>query len=62
MINYVDVIKKHAADVPSIAEKAGVSVNTIRAWLYGGRSPSVHNLKAVMNAIGYDVVIIDLEG
>ena len=34
-----------------------VSSVTIRCWLHGQRGPSLGNLRAVVNALGYDLAL-----
>lgn len=40
-----------------IADKAGVNRRCMGRWFSGTTSPSVANLRAVLNAIGYDIRI-----
>lgn len=40
-----------------LAKKAGVSSNTIRKWRNGERNPRISELEAVINAMGFRLVI-----
>lgn len=42
------------------ATKAGLSINVISAWR-NGKEPSVGNLDAVLNVLGYKLAVVPLE-
>ena len=40
-----------------VAERAGVSSSTMRKWRRADRSPSLLQIEAVLNVLGYDLCI-----
>jgi transcriptional regulator with XRE-family HTH domain len=56
MIDYCDIIRKSGVHVKVLGKKSGVSYNTINGWLHQGRAPTLHNLIAVLQVIGYDII------
>ena len=46
-----DYIKKRGED--NLAKDLGVSVDTVKAWRYGNRQPSVNQAKKIIKMTGY---------
>lgn len=42
-----------------LAERSGVSYNTIRNWLYGDKAPTLCNLEKVLDALDYELVVVE---
>ncbi len=40
-----------------LAEKSGVTSSTMRKWRRGDRNPRISELEAVVNCLGYKIVI-----
>ena len=53
-----DLLRPHAGDITAIAQRAGVSRQCVRKWLANVRCPTVINLRAMLNAVGYDIQIV----
>lgn len=51
-----ELLNRRKITIASVARKSGVQVSTICDWR-SRRSPTVANLQAVLNAIGYELVI-----
>lgn len=51
------LVKPLAGYVPLISRKAGVDRRAIGKWIAGGRTPNVANLRAVLNVLGYDLIV-----
>lgn len=45
-----------------LAERSGVSYNTIRNWLYGDIEPTMCNLERVLDALNYELVVVEKAG
>jgi transcriptional regulator with XRE-family HTH domain len=41
----------------AVAEQAKVSASAMRRWRIGDREPSLQGIEAVINALGYELVI-----
>ena len=50
-------IKSSGKTIAQISEKSGVNRNTISSWFYGKSSPTVFNAEAVLNTIGYTLIL-----
>jgi ribosome-binding protein aMBF1 (putative translation factor) len=44
-----------------LAKKAGVSSSAMRKWRSGDRSPKLSEIEAVVNALGYELKIVERE-
>ena len=44
-----------------LSERAGVSHNSINRWRLEGREPKLSDIEAVLNALGYDIVMVKRE-
>lgn len=42
-----------------IARDAGVAYKNLALWCKGVSSPSMHNLDAVLNVLGYEIAIVE---
>ena len=40
-----------------LAKKAGVSASAMRKWRIGARNPKISEIEAVINAMGYSLII-----
>ena len=45
-----------------LADRSGVSASAMRKWRIGQRNPRISELEAVINALGYRLVIKEKEG
>lgn len=50
-------INNQAVSQQDIAQRADVSPSAMRRWRTGEREPSYQGLEAVVNALGYDLVL-----
>ena len=57
--NIKQLLKGH--NLQQLADKSGVSLNTIQNWCYGKVQPTVTNLSLVLEAAGYSLLIIKKE-
>ena len=51
-----DLINQQEQGLRSVSQRSGVSSSTIHSWRYR-RSPTVTNFQAVLNSLGYELVI-----
>ena len=49
------ILDDHVGHMGDIAKRSGVSQHTLFNWLRRRRSPTVENLRAVLNTLGYDL-------
>lgn len=52
---------KNQTTYQELARRAGVHYNTIQRWRHKGNSPSLGDIEAVLNAMGYELVIKEAE-
>jgi|TARA_Y100000310_G_scaffold319574_1_gene375004 hypothetical protein len=51
-----DIMHKHQISANDLAKKAGLGVRTIESWTLN-RQPTVANLQAALNVLGYELYI-----
>ena len=54
-------IEANGTSAYAVSQKAFRSMSTVRSWLKEGRSPSVENYEAALNAVGLTLKIVPLE-
>ena len=58
LIKYIwRAINEQQTSQQLVAERAGVSASTMRKWRQANRSPSLLQIEAVLNVLGYDLCI-----
>lgn len=60
----LDEIAHHIKDsgmfVTDIGRKSGVRARTIQSWKQENRVPTINNLEAVMNVLGYTLELVPI--
>lgn len=51
-------ITRQRVSAASVARRAGYNPKTLRSWWRGDTAPTLHDVEAVVNALGYDMVIM----
>jgi hypothetical protein len=54
----IEIMQKLRLSCPKIAKVSGVHVYGLRLWSKG-RQPTIGNLRAVLNAMGKDIIVVD---
>ena len=52
-----NTMNDQAKSQQAVAEQAKVSASAMRRWRIGDREPSLQGIEAVINALGYELVI-----
>lgn len=52
---------EHAGEMAGYARKAGISHKSLRDWKHGSHSPTLANLTALLNAMGYQLKVVPME-
>lgn len=55
LLRLASILDEHVGHMADIAKRSGVSQHTLFNWLRRRRSPTVENLRAVLNTLGYDL-------
>ena len=62
MIRFIDEERKRQRiSVAKLAKLSGIKPRTVSGWLYCGVIPPIDKCTKVINALGYDVVIVKRE-
>lgn len=62
MVNFINEERKRKKlSVAKLGKMSGVNARTITSWIYCGVIPPVDKCTKVINALGYDVVIVKHE-
>ena len=55
----LDKLKSEKGNIPAIAKKSGVANTTIHSWITYGVMPPIDKAEKVLNAMGYEIKIIN---
>lgn len=58
----VELLRPYAGHIAALSRAAGIHRQSVRKWSSGQRTPNVANLRAALNAIGYDLAVVIKEG
>ncbi|WP_425487294.1 helix-turn-helix domain-containing protein [Methylocystis heyeri] len=53
----VDAARTSPMSLEVICEKAGVNRDMLRRWAVGKRGPSIITLEAVLDVLGYEIIV-----
>lgn len=53
-----DIRKASPLTDMQIEAKSGIAASTLRHWWTGKRNPKLYNFEAIMNTLGYDLVLV----
>ena len=59
--SFIKIIKEDRLSVRKISELAGISNTTLSNWVYGLSNPPADGIEKVLNALGYEIAIINKE-
>lgn len=54
----IEKLRLNKGQIPTIGRRAGVKSTTIQNWITGGHVPAIDKAEKVLNAMGYEIVII----
>ena len=57
-----ELMKENAGMIGEICRRAGVSHSAVQRWRHMGRDPKLSYLRAMLNAMGYDLKIVEKRG
>lgn len=55
-----ELLREYAGDATRIVRRSGLSERSIRNWFSGRRGGNIHNVRAVLNTIGYDIAVVKI--
>lgn len=61
LIQVFTEMRRRNMSIVEMSRRSGVSETTIRRWLER-RSPRLHNLQAVVNTLGWEIVLVSKKG
>tara|TARA_R100001086_G_scaffold175184_1_gene96427 strand:- start:320 stop:541 length:222 start_codon:yes stop_codon:yes gene_type:complete len=57
---FAKIIDENNISIPALADKSGVDYSTIHTW-FRKNSPTLINFESVLQAIGYELVIREID-
>lgn len=55
------LLEDHAGFIADICKRAGVCRSTVQRWMHEGKDPKLSYFKAMVNAMGYELLIVEKE-
>jgi DNA-binding phage protein len=53
-----ELMREHAGYLPDVAKRAGLQKTTMMKWCRRGADPKLSYLRAALNAMGHDLVVV----
>ena len=55
------LLEDHAGFIADICKRAGVCRSTVQRWMHEGKDPKLSYFKAMVSAMGYELLIVEKE-
>lgn len=56
-----NMLEDNAGFIADICKRAGVCRSTVQRWMHEGKDPKLSYFKAMVNAMGYELLIVEKE-